>query len=42
MAAPKKRRQAERELKDKGFTLQPGRGKGSHEVGKKRRFGLGR
>jgi predicted RNA binding protein YcfA (HicA-like mRNA interferase family) len=34
MAAPKKRREAERELKKKGFTMQPGRGKGSHEVWK--------
>jgi len=34
MAAPKKRRDAERELKKKGFTMQPGRGKGSHEVWK--------
>ena len=34
MAAPKKRRDAERELKKKGFTKQPGRGKGSHEVWK--------
>lgn len=34
MAAPKKRREAERELKKKGFTLQPKRGKGSHEVWK--------
>ncbi len=34
MAAPKKRREAEKELKKKGFTMQPGRGKGSHEVWK--------
>jgi len=34
MAAPKKRREAERELKAKGFTQQPGRGKGSHQVWK--------
>jgi|1186.fasta_scaffold343600_3 predicted RNA binding protein YcfA (HicA-like mRNA interferase family) len=34
MAAPKKRREAERELKKQGFTKQPGRGKGSHEVWK--------
>jgi predicted RNA binding protein YcfA (HicA-like mRNA interferase family) len=34
MAAPKKRREAERELKKKGFTMQSGRGKGSHEVWK--------
>ncbi|MFF0270772.1 type II toxin-antitoxin system HicA family toxin [Kribbella sp. NPDC004536] len=34
MAAPKKRREAEKELKAKGFTQQPGRGKGSHQVWK--------
>ncbi|MGW6277292.1 type II toxin-antitoxin system HicA family toxin [Kribbella sp. NPDC055071] len=32
MAAPKKRRDAERELKKKGFAPVKGRGKGSHEV----------
>jgi predicted RNA binding protein YcfA (HicA-like mRNA interferase family) len=32
MAAPKKRRDAERELKKKGFEPVKGRGKGSHEV----------
>jgi predicted RNA binding protein YcfA (HicA-like mRNA interferase family) len=34
MAAPKKRRDAERELKAKGFKKESGRGKGSHEVWK--------
>ncbi|MEU8221215.1 type II toxin-antitoxin system HicA family toxin [Kribbella sp. NPDC048915] len=34
MAAPKKRSDAEKDLKAKGFTKQPGRGKGSHEVWK--------
>ncbi|MFI7064754.1 type II toxin-antitoxin system HicA family toxin [Kribbella sp. NPDC050124] len=34
MAAPKKRREAERELKKQGFEKQSGRGKGSHEVWK--------
>ncbi|NUR93646.1 MAG: type II toxin-antitoxin system HicA family toxin [Kribbellaceae bacterium] len=32
MAAPKKRREAERELRKKGFEPVKGRGKGSHEV----------
>jgi predicted RNA binding protein YcfA (HicA-like mRNA interferase family) len=32
MAAPKKRREAESELKSQGFKKVPGRGKGSHEV----------
>jgi predicted RNA binding protein YcfA (HicA-like mRNA interferase family) len=32
MAAPKKRREAERELKKLGFEALPKRGKGSHEV----------
>jgi predicted RNA binding protein YcfA (HicA-like mRNA interferase family) len=32
MAAPKKRREAEKELKKKGFAPVQGRGKGSHEV----------
>ena len=32
MAAPKKRREAEKELKKKGFAPVKGRGKGSHEV----------
>jgi len=34
MAAPKKRRAAERELRNQGFEKQSGRGKGSHEVWK--------
>jgi predicted RNA binding protein YcfA (HicA-like mRNA interferase family) len=34
MAGPKDRKAAEKDLKAKGFTKQPGRGKGSHEVWK--------